>query len=873
MSKIESNITGEVLINPIDTIEYNTSYIPTGLEPVGTRYWDAANGTTTLVTSTGSKLQDGQETRYWGKASGNILNGEWVQFAGSQGDHVLFKKVVPAEVITNPRLLMGIATEDIANGSYGNITKFGYVNDVNTTGWSVNDILYWDNTTGQATNVMPEAPERMITIAAVIKEETSPAAKNGILLVRISWGQKLTELEDVDGVEPFDRSRLEFDAANNYWNPTANLDAVTYDSTGVPADQRANFTLDYDHATQCLTLTKINNWYYWIQGERVLVDSTIVCTPHDNAYGVYFYYINDNAKTMTITTTPWTIEKNQVLIALVLYNPNAQSTIKGFALEERHGLRDLGWHYNKHFGEGTTYISGGAVADFVLDTDTVAATTWSATATLMADEDVKFTTAAQADGSNYTILFQNASNQWDWYTGQSLPYIISNNNITYNPIGSGLVEVTTTNRYFNLYHVAVPAVSSTFQNVIMVGKTLYTSKELADGEDFNVVFPRTGFLPEYCPVAQFDMWYQIGNSTTTGKSKIAGFRYIRGQVSISGTAPTNVHNNLAGLQGGVAPDYFHSNQPINTTDSPTFTGMTLSGLTAGSIMFLGNSGIVSQDNAGLFWDNTNKRLGIGTTTPTNQHTTVSSGDAMAAGITGLQGYYFSTVISTGQGAGVGFGTGNTIGNNNVGAKIVHIRNGAQSQGHLAFFTKPNTTIGDTSTEKMRILDNGNIGIGLTNPANKLTVLSSGTSTNPFVIRNAANTLDLMYLRESSTGNGEFNFRDLAGTVDIQLRSGGLSSFIRAGDVGIGTVTPSEKLDVVGNIKASGIITSSDSRNISDGTITRDSNDEVSTVALAGRTITFNRDINGVLLSYEDANYLWTLNRTGDLINGWVVTTK
>jgi hypothetical protein len=37
--------------------------------------------------------------------------------------------------------------------------------------------------------------------------------------------------------------------------------------------------------------------------------------------------------------------------------------------------------------------------------------------------------------------------------------------------------------------------------------------------------------------------------------------------------------------------------------------------TAGSVVFAGASGVYSQDNANYFWDNTNKRLGVGTNTP------------------------------------------------------------------------------------------------------------------------------------------------------------------------------------------------------------------------------------------------------------------
>lgn len=48
--------------------------------------------------------------------------------------------------------------------------------------------------------------------------------------------------------------------------------------------------------------------------------------------------------------------------------------------------------------------------------------------------------------------------------------------------------------------------------------------------------------------------------------------------------------------------------------SPTFTGLTLSGLTSGSVLFA-ESGVISQNNSKLFWDNTNFRLGIGINTP------------------------------------------------------------------------------------------------------------------------------------------------------------------------------------------------------------------------------------------------------------------
>jgi hypothetical protein len=53
--------------------------------------------------------------------------------------------------------------------------------------------------------------------------------------------------------------------------------------------------------------------------------------------------------------------------------------------------------------------------------------------------------------------------------------------------------------------------------------------------------------------------------------------------------------------------------PVSAGGTGTTTAFTL-----GSVVFAGASGAYSQNNANFFWDNTNARLGIGTTTPTQK---------------------------------------------------------------------------------------------------------------------------------------------------------------------------------------------------------------------------------------------------------------
>jgi hypothetical protein len=68
--------------------------------------------------------------------------------------------------------------------------------------------------------------------------------------------------------------------------------------------------------------------------------------------------------------------------------------------------------------------------------------------------------------------------------------------------------------------------------------------------------------------------------------------------------PTGTNGHVLTLVAG-APSW----SALPTT--MTLTGLTLSGMTAGSVLFAGASGVVSQDNASLFFDDTTNSLRLG----------------------------------------------------------------------------------------------------------------------------------------------------------------------------------------------------------------------------------------------------------------------
>lgn len=118
--------------------------------------------------------------------------------------------------------------------------------------------------------------------------------------------------------------------------------------------------------------------------------------------------------------------------------------------------------------------------------------------------------------------------------------------------------------------------------------------------------------------------FNIGNNVTTITSNygsFAGFQYgadySTNYTNRSLVDKEYVDNQVAGNISLWAKTGTNLSPTTTGDDVLLNTGETLSiaDMTQGSLMFAGAGGLLSQDNANLFWDDTNDRLGIGTTAP------------------------------------------------------------------------------------------------------------------------------------------------------------------------------------------------------------------------------------------------------------------
>ena len=260
-------------------------------------------------------------------------------------------------------------------------------------------------------------------------------------------------------------------------------------------------------------------------------------------------------------------------------------------------------------------------------------------------------------------------------------------------------------------------------------------------------------------------------------------------------------------------------------------GGSITSATAGSVLFAGASGVLQQNNANFFWDITNNRLGLGTTSPT--FTLDVNGTARVTSLNIVSPNTYSIINGTGpdsvgntllfkSGANTVF-TVNSTGESSFSGSGAFLAVSDRSGGYanrMGFYANANTANLFSVTLSQNIFSvgttNGRITLGRTGYAydgnattSKVTILSEGnTSGGALNILNSSSS-SLFYVRDNgnigiaTTTDAGFKL-DVNGTARVQGNTQFGTGFYwdnTNARLGIGIASPSYLLDIRSNVNS------------------------------------------------------------------------
>jgi hypothetical protein len=230
------NITRDEYLSEVKRVIFSrTNYDAAPEEGVLT--WDADEKTLSLGLNGGDTvLQIGQENhiRVRNNSGALIANGSVVMQVGTVGNsgRLTIAKAVADGSVDGHRIL-GIATEDIANGADGLITNFGKVRQINTTAFADGAVLYANPAVpGGMTATRPAHPNAVVVVAFVVHSHAS-----GTLFVHPSY-ESQPEMVTLTGTQTLTNKTLASPALTG--TPTAPTAAQGTNTTQVATTEFAN---------------------------------------------------------------------------------------------------------------------------------------------------------------------------------------------------------------------------------------------------------------------------------------------------------------------------------------------------------------------------------------------------------------------------------------------------------------------------------------------------------------------------------------------------------------------------------------------------------------------------------------------------------
>lgn len=194
----------------------------------GRMWYDGATGALNFGMGGGNITQQvGEELFVYGKASAAITDSplKIIYQTGTVGGSGVITFAPTVAGITDGDLIVGVATEPIANNAFGRVTSFGIVRGITTDGsaygetWADGDTIWYNPVTGNPTNIKPSAPNIKVSVGILIK---AGSGGSGSIQIEINHGSVLGGTDsNVQLTSVANDNLLQYYAAGGYWRNVA----------------------------------------------------------------------------------------------------------------------------------------------------------------------------------------------------------------------------------------------------------------------------------------------------------------------------------------------------------------------------------------------------------------------------------------------------------------------------------------------------------------------------------------------------------------------------------------------------------------------------------------------------------------------------
>ena len=238
-----------------------------------------------------------------------ITKGTPVYISGGQGSQVGIQRAYNTSDAGSARTL-GLVAENIPAGESGYVITYGVLPGIDTSAYSLGQILYLGATPGTITTTKPQAPNHYVFIGVVVKADVG-----GEIWLRPQNGYELDEIHDVRIVSPQNGDYIRYNSASALWvNDQINLGTDTVGNYVVDVSGGTGVTVTHTPSEGSTPTIAIGQDV----GTSASVQFSQVTTTGDITVG----------GNLTVSGTTTTVNTETVLIAdnIITLNSNETST-------------------------------------------------------------------------------------------------------------------------------------------------------------------------------------------------------------------------------------------------------------------------------------------------------------------------------------------------------------------------------------------------------------------------------------------------------------------------------------------------------------------------------------------------------------------